>query len=272
MKNSKINMVNDELGTRGGMSLIVILGLSLLMSMRVSISLLQKSPKFCKEIVFLNQIPLVFGLISWAIIYMGSPYAPLDLISTSYKLLSVVVFAIYMFKEICSDSPYTYGKLQHQLIQIKKTRIFAVLFDLDSCKKVNFYMKLQLTLIMFYVLVMIGKVGIGINNFMIGEDYGTWKIDLWGAFRGLDIAIGFLIFLNLWGLKAGGKVLGLDLDRKYYLVAFVVCMHSLHPLIGYLISLSISANSNEVIVYISNLFVVVEMITLSFYQTSLYSY
>ena len=265
-------MENDDLGTRGGTALILLLAYGIWMSLRVSFNILKKQTTTFKEDIIIIQIPIIFGMSSWLIIFLGVSYSALELIATFYKILIVGAFFLYLFKTICSEKPYVYGRFQYQMILLSKLKIFFFNYKLDECKSVNQYVKIQIIIYVVYSLVLLTKVGIGVSLFLQNENFGSWNLDKWALIRSIDIGITLLLFLNLWQLKESIKLIGINIDYKYYLVALPVILHTVHSLIAYGISFNISSNSNSAIIYISNLFVLIEMIILSFYQSSLYSY
>ena len=185
-------MESDELGTRGGASLIILSGCSIILSSRVTLNILSKKSIAFTEIFLLNQIPLIFGICSWLIILLGPSYAAIDLISTFYKFFSVIVFFIYILKVLCNQSDYDYGQLQHQLILIKELSVFGFTLQIDECRKINVYVKLQIAGLLCYSLLILARIGIGINMMLKGGDFGSWNGNAWSALRVFDMVVNVL--------------------------------------------------------------------------------
>ena len=80
-------------------------------------------------------------------------------VSTFYKFFSVIVFFIYILKVLCNQSDYDYGQLQHQLILIKELSVFGFTLQIDECRKINVYVKLQIAGLLCYSLLILARIG-----------------------------------------------------------------------------------------------------------------
>jgi hypothetical protein len=225
---------------------------------------------YWKEEVILDQVPVVFSLSSWLVLWLGTRYASIELAETFYKFIVISGLAGYIFKRICNESPYNYGKLQHQLIRANSISYTIYTFELTSCKQVNSFIKCQIYIITFSCLMCIIKLGLGLNLILSNRSFGSWGMNDWSIIRIVEILTTLILFWNFWVLNQISKKLGLPSDPKVPLTAISILLASLHPLIALLISISHTFNSNDLIIMTSNLFVLVEMIMIMFYYDSLY--
>ena len=260
-------MDSNEPGTRAGVFLVIFLGFGLYLSIKTSIFITKSKKIAWRESLLLNQTPFIFGICAWLILMFGTDWAIIDLIASFLKMMLIVAFFLYMIKTICNEDPYSFGRLQYQIIQINKIPWLCWNLNLNSCKKVNRYIKFQITIATIYFLIVIAKIGIG--AYFLHQDYGTWGINVWSLFRLIDIVLVMFLFWSFQGLKNAAKKLGLAIDQRFFMMSVSIIGHSLHPLLALFISFTYSYNSNELIVYLSNLFVLVEMIVFTFYQSNL---